>query len=361
MRFAKAIAALLLVSLCGCSDDFFTKETGGGGGGGGGGHTLYAAFSPQNGNGSLVGYTVSSVGAVTNLNLNAALGVLPSSIAITPTNQFLYVANQGGGINAFAMASDGTLTAVPNQPFVAAVTPNVLAIDPAGQILYALNAPQLQITTFNIQSDGTLLTGPVQGLTNSTLPTDLALTPSGNFLYVAGGNDTSIFQVGTDSNGNATFAQVTCSNACTGNSRAVVVHPNGAFLYVADGRGQISSFTLNSNGVPAQVGSAITGLASPVSLALDSTGNFLLAVTNGDNSLTSYSILQSGGISKVTSIQVGSSPVEVRVDPGSNTAFVANSGGNPDVSGVTVSSSGQLTAVSNAAAGGNAFAVAVTH
>ncbi len=359
MRIFPAIPLFFLLSLAGCGKGFFTKDTGGGGGSTS--HHLYAASGPQGANGTVTGLDISATGLLTSLGTSAAVGISPSAIAITPNNQFLYVANQNGNINAFSIASTGALTAVPNQPFAPGTNPIAMKIDPAGKFMYVLNLASNTVSAFRIQADGSLQVAQAQSLPLSASPFDLSLTPSGNFLYVAGQTDTFIFQIGTDSNGNNTYSQVTCTPSCTIASQVVLVHTNGSTLYVSDGKGQISSFSLSSTGVPTAVGAPITGLASPVSFALDSTGNFLLVLTSGDNNLTSFAILQNGSLSKVTSVKVGSKPVQVRVDPGSNTAFVANSGGSPDVSGFTVSSAGQFTVAGTASIGGSATALAVTH
>src|SRR5437588_4583250 len=359
MRVSKAlIAAAVVVGLAGC-DGFFTKDTPVPGGGT---HVLYATSSPSGANGTVQGFTVSSTGGLSSNGASATVSVTPKAIAITPNNQFLYVANQTGVINAFAISGSG-ITAVPNTPSVNVGNPVAMVINNAGTLLFALNlnlgAPA--ISAFRIQSDGELAPTTVQALPAANVnATDIGITPTGNFLYVAGGNDTAIFGVTTDAQGNPTYSQVTCSASCTIASQAVALHPNGAALYVADGTSQIAAYSLNSSGVPTLL-TTITGLASPNSLAVDSTGNFLLATTSGDSSLNSFAILQNGSISKVASVKTGTTPVQVRVDPGSNTAFTANSSGSPDISGFTISSSGRLTAAGTASVGGNASALAVTH
>ena len=363
MRLLQGMACVLLLSsIVGC-DHFFTKETTGGGGGGTA-HVLFAATNPASSNGTLSSFTINNGGTLSSSGNSTTLSVTPRSIAITPNNQFLYVANQTGLIDAFSI-SGTSVSPVPNTPTVNVGNPVALAVNPAGTLLFALNlnVGSPLITPFRIQSDGELATGTSQALSGANLsvtPSGLAVTPSGTFLYASGGTDTFIFKLGTDTAGNATFTQVTCNAACTIASQAVAVHPNGNFLYVADNASQIAAYSLNSQGVPTLIG-VITGLSKPNSLTFDNTSSFLLATTSGDNSLTSYGILQNGSISKVSSITAGSTPVQVSVDPNTNVAFVANSGGSPDISGFAISSSGQLTTAGTANIGGNASAVAITH
>jgi 6-phosphogluconolactonase len=363
MRFCLWMATALLLILAGC-DDFFTKENGSGTGSGT--RTLYVTSAPTGGaQGKIVSFTVGSGGVLTSTGVSAVLDPTPTAVAITPNNNFLYVGTHSGNVDSFSISGNNLTGLSP-----ASVGSGIVAVkvNPAGTVAYALNLNLASplLSPFLIQSGGTLQATNGQALpaTSSNVAYDFTITPAGNFIYVANGTDTVIYSVGSTSSGNPTFAQVTCpNNVCTIASQAVAVNPSGNLLYVSDGRTQIQAYSLASNAVPTAVGNPITGLGSPISMAFDSTGNFLLVATNGDNGLTSFGILQSGVLSKVNSVTTGLAPVQVRVDPNTNTAFTANSGGSPDVSGFSVSSSGRLAAASGATAniGGNASALAVTN
>src|SRR5579872_6061868 len=64
-----------------------------------------------------------------------------TSVAVTSSGKFVYATTdslQGGkdGINAFAVESNGSLSAVPGSPFQAGVLPGSIAVDPTGHYLY---------------------------------------------------------------------------------------------------------------------------------------------------------------------------------------------------------------------------------
>jgi 6-phosphogluconolactonase (cycloisomerase 2 family) len=358
------VPAALVVALAGCGD-FFSKDNGNNGGGGGstGTQFVFPAFGAASATSQTASFTINSDATLTSNGTALTTGVgQATDAAVTSDNQFLYV---GGfdGIAGFQISSTGALTQL-SQTSATGIIPQGMAISSDNTELFAVNltSPTLPtISSFLIQS-GALNFSTAQNLPNNSNPVGLAI--AGSFLYVADGFDTVIYQIGA-SGGAVTFAQVQCPNStCTIPSQAVAVR-SGQNLYVADPvSGQVAAYSLNgTTGVPTIIGSPVTGLADPVSLAVDGTNGFLLVLTQNDNTLSSYQLLANGGLgSKVIGVPAGTTPVQVRVNASTNTAYVANSQANHEVLGFSISSAGQLTAASTIDLQGTpATAVAATH
>jgi len=90
-------------------------------------------------------------------------------VAITPDGRFAYTGNAAGSISGYAIARNGTLTALtPGGLTATSPRPNDLAI--AGGYLYAINPNVGTVTAYRIAVDGSLVAlPPVSGL-----PTGLA-------------------------------------------------------------------------------------------------------------------------------------------------------------------------------------------
>ncbi|HXO98482.1 MAG TPA: hypothetical protein VN857_17975, partial [Chthoniobacterales bacterium] len=60
-----------------------------------------------------------------------AAGFNPESVAVDPTAQFAYVANDGSdNVSAYSIGANGALTPVPGSPFAAGLLPFSVAITP---------------------------------------------------------------------------------------------------------------------------------------------------------------------------------------------------------------------------------------
>ncbi len=91
--------------------------------------------------------TLSAFGEIFTNEPNTATGSYstgstPISVAISPLDNFVYVANQGSNnISAFALdAMTGALMPLAESPFAAADEPSAVAVDPTGSFLYVVNA-----------------------------------------------------------------------------------------------------------------------------------------------------------------------------------------------------------------------------
>ena len=119
----------------------------------------------------------------------------PVSLAMSPTAPFLFVANQtAGNITAYTVdPGTGSLVAIQASPvrrvspfpIAPASHPSSVAISPKGDFLYVANATEGTIAVFNINGKGVLAAAgsPVSVGTGAT-PTSIAVEHSGRFLYV---------------------------------------------------------------------------------------------------------------------------------------------------------------------------------
>jgi 6-phosphogluconolactonase (cycloisomerase 2 family) len=128
--------------------------------------------------GTISGYTLGSLGALTPMNSGTAFPVAPGAvlgaIAIDPTGRFLYVADSAHNkVVAFTIDQNtgvlAPLAPATGNPFATDTTPFAVSIDPSGHFLYVGNSATGTISMF------------------TTDPTTGALTPIGTGLLNYGG------------------------------------------------------------------------------------------------------------------------------------------------------------------------------
>lgn len=193
------------------------------------------------------------------------VGIHAHNIAMSPNNQFVYVAcdNPTGEVHAFsrdtstgALTPVGVVTGLPNATAV--------AVDPQSRFVYVTYTNAVEV--FQIGANGALTRiTPV-----STFPTDqsgphsLAMHPNGQTLYVANinSNTISVFRVDA-ATGVLTPIQLSPRPTTGGDPNYVAIHPNGTTLYTADannpGLDQVSRFTINADGTLTSAGTIQTG------------------------------------------------------------------------------------------------------
>ena len=124
-----------------------------------------------------------------------AAGSGPSSVAASRTAVF--VANQTtGDISVYQVGPEGGLAPV-GVPVPTGGSPTSVAVDPAGNYVYVAN--QLQLVVFNTMSNGPYPLTLVRSYNAGLTPSFVAVEPDGNFVYVVspGSNDVSGFAVST--------------------------------------------------------------------------------------------------------------------------------------------------------------------
>lgn len=211
---------------------------------------------------------VPQTGAATNPV--SVQGDAPAGIAISPNGQFLYVSSStSNNMTVFQIGTSGLLTLVPstgaNQNPISSggTTPKSIRISPNGSVLYVANSGSNNIAAFQIGTNGLLTQVPptagnpnpisVGGIT----PNGIIVSSNGQYLYsVNGGGNVSTFTIG--GGGLLTLVPPSSGNLnpvpAGTNPVAVTFSPDGQVLFVANGGGTVSSYTITTT----------TGLLAPV-------------------------------------------------------------------------------------------------
>lgn len=332
------VAVPLMLLLSGCAD--------GGGGEGGFGSGAQVAYVANSGSNDVLAYTINAAtGALVSAGTFPLAAGTPSSIAVSPNKAFVYMTlNQPlNNVVAFSInGGTGGLTAVAGS-FQAGVSPTALTVSPNNEFVFVANATSNNVTAFRINGTTGALIFEENEPTGTT-PSAVAVSPNGSFLYVSnqGSNNVSVYTI----NG-ATGALTFVENKPAGtNPSAVTVSPNGQFLYVSNqGSNNVSAFTIGGGGALTLIPStglnpnpAPVGGTAPNSLTVSPNGQFLY-VSNGGGNLAAFTIAgTTGELTLVTGspFLAGTAPSGITVEPNGQFVYVSNSGGGGNVSGYRI-------------------------
>jgi 6-phosphogluconolactonase (cycloisomerase 2 family) len=368
-----------VLALTGCREFFVPVN---GGGGSTTGDYVYVANQTT---ATLAGYSISTSGKLSSVtNSPYSLGYIPTALAVTPGNAYLYVGSLFG-LYVYSINSDGSLTAAVGGASQASVLAQSMAISPDGNWLFVLNAFTViagaaatgTISEFAINSTTGALT-PEAGtsfIVSSTSPSaqDIVVSPNGNFVIAAlgtGGDVVFPFNTSTGAFGN-TYQNLSPPSSTSDN--ALAVGPNSDYLYIArsgvSGSSGLAVYSITaSNGALTQVsGSPYTTGNGPYSVAFANTGNYLYVGNRTDNTISGFSVA-SGKLTALSGspYTTGAQPIGIVKDRTGAYMLVACAGGSPDLQlfGFDSSVVGKLTSISSTATGTdptNPIAIAATH
>lgn len=255
-----------------------------------------------------------TTGNITFHRDTASTQTQPSSVALTPSNGFLYAAgglNTAGEVYAFGVNSaSGDLSQLSNQSIGGLNSPvTSIAIDPTGTLMFAAT-PSHWVTVLTIGSDGTLAQtaqDPVtigSGGTPANAPYGTAIWPrgtaSGGFLYVTTETAANVWSFSYAANGTLTpTAGVFANNGTTQDTRGMAIDPTGTYLYVANhASGTVSAWSINqTTGDLTLVGPDVatksgitppTATVGPSSLVWDPSGQWLYCTNDVDGSVSVF-------------------------------------------------------------------------
>ena len=280
-------------------------------------------------------------------------GKNPVAIVATPNAKYLYVVHRDdSSVVLFAIGTDGKI--YPQTTYnVTGSFPLAAAVDPAGKFLYVTftyqNCPtngsnttcqpggQLYtpanpgpggVTIFPINaSDGTLGT-PLPPFNLGRAPVSITVTKN-NFVYVIAQDSATTANLFGFSE-NPSTGQLTplpgvtinpgnvvsTGYASSATPGGIIADASGSHLYVTDQVGnQVIGYSIASNGVPSQIGSAKTD-AQPAGMSIDPSGKYLYAVTFTGGSINGFTFGSNGQpilSTAAATVQAGTGPTCVSI------------------------------------------------
>ncbi|HEX4596105.1 MAG TPA: beta-propeller fold lactonase family protein, partial [Bryobacteraceae bacterium] len=272
--------------------------------------------------------------------------------------QLLYVGNSGDDtISTYVIDQDsGLLTEV--LPRAASPgSPSSVAIHPSGQFVYvtnsgnaALGANGPSIAEYSIDPNtGALALLSSVSLTPGTGPQGATIDAAGKLLFVAQGGPGNVAVYAIDPSSGGLSPVAGSPFAALPNANKVVVHPSGKFAYVSTGAtGQMLAFNIDGSGALTPVaGSPFAARNNLFWMAMDAAGQFLFAIERQDPGVLVYSVdSNTGALTPVAgspfSLPPGSTPTSVAVDPAGKFLYVSTAG-NGGVNVFTIGATGALS------------------
>ena len=261
------------------------------------------------------------------------VGVTPVGLAVTPDNNFVYVANN----NNYGFTGSDSVTVLDVNSFlpVATITgvsfnqPYTVTINASGTKAYVTNSNSTTVTIIDIQTNTVI--GTIGGFDG---PSGFAITPSGATAYVnnyggpegvMSGNGTTVRVVNLATN-TITGSPITVGTAPAG----LAVTPNGAYVYVInyiDGNidtGTISIIRTSDNTV---VGT-IPGFSGPFAIAITPDGLYAYVTNFGSNNFypygTTVSVVDLTTNTVVDTIDLAIQPAGLAITPDGRFAYASN-------------------------------------
>ena len=285
-------------------------------------------------------------------------GFLPTSVAVDMSGEFAFVTNTNGVIQ-YEILDDGAL-----QPIFQGITGNdpvSVAVNPSVNFVYVANEVSDNVSAFTFDASGLspvagspFPTGP--GIAGSA-PKSVAVDPSGQFVYVVNGGSAALVSVFAIETSSGALTPVSCLFCGTGNGPfSVAVDPSGSFVYVANSEDDnVSAYTIEASG--ALMPTPLDGMPfpagnTPVSVAVDPPGQFVYVANSLSDNVSAFTIDASSGEltpvigSPFTTGATGAGPLSVAVDPSGQFVYVANSGSASVLAFTIDTSTGALTPVS---------------
>jgi len=293
------------------------------------------------------------------------VGSSPFGIALDPSNQFAFVANQGENTISLLkidVASGSLKEVLPRTS--AGQSPGPMLMDSGGHFLFVANQGSNDISVFSIASSGALspVTQPNGSLTVpvGSTPSDLSMPNSGNLLFVSVPTFSSVYAF-TVSSGALTAAPGSPVAVADGLT-SVTASPTGNYVYIPNpATNTISGYSVHP-AAPALLqmlpGSPFVNLCgtaaaatcpTPVGAAFSPGGNHLYVANYGSTDLSQYTINTStGALTAITTTAptAGTNPSFIMFDPGGIFAYVANVG-SKSITQLKLNSDGSLSSNGN--------------
>jgi 6-phosphogluconolactonase (cycloisomerase 2 family) len=258
-----------------------------------GGSFIAGSPDPQ---GTVSAFVADSAGTLTPVPGSPFLaGILGTSLALHPTEPFLFVAsNNAPHMSVFQIdRATGGLTLI-DQHFLDGFSKHVV-VHPSGRFLYLLTVVPDQIILFDITSTGTnagRLT-PKRSFLQIRDPKFMAIHPSGRFLYTSFSMDNAINHANIDAtSGDLSNTSFTPIN---GGPESLGMKPDGGTLYVITKQNELVR-ALNialwgtNQGSVSPIDPGVKTKSNASSFAIDLLGRFAYIPNHDSRNISGYAV-----------------------------------------------------------------------
>ncbi|HTC95885.1 MAG TPA: Ig-like domain-containing protein [Terriglobales bacterium] len=298
--------------------------------------------------------TAVSIGTTTITATQSSISGNTNMRVIGPPSRFAYTANfSDNTIEEYTIGGNGQLR---DNGYVfngVGAGPQGITVDPGNNYLYVTNSNLNTVSAYTITANGTLapISGSpfASGTTLTSGPSAVAVSYRGNggkSAYAANFGENTVTAFTIANNG----ALTSPSTQAVGTSPiGVVATSDGLNVYVSNSGGApgtISEFSVSQNTGLLTPNGTINAGTSPENMAVDPFNRFLFVANTGSNNVTSYQISGiNGTLSNPNITAAGNGTLALAVDPSGHFAYAVNYLGNT-VSEYTINqSTGQLTAI----------------
>jgi 6-phosphogluconolactonase (cycloisomerase 2 family) len=292
-----------------------------------------------------------------------SLGFVPTALAITPGNKFLYVSALTGGIYLYAINTNGSITIQNNsQPVVTGSIVSTMKVDSTGAWLIVANASlsttKAVVTVYSIASTTGLLTSSgTLAVSTAGASNRMVIAPSNTNVYLTlgtGGTEAFTFNA---TNGVladvGNLAPLSAANADQG----IATDPSSVYVFVTEtGTGGVRVLKIGTSPALAEVaGSPFATGVGPSAVLVDSSGSYVYVTNRTDNTISGYVLAANGTLTAISGspFATGTNPVDIAEDStGLYVGVVCNGGGQDlEIYSFDATTGGKLDAAANATTG----------
>jgi DNA-binding beta-propeller fold protein YncE len=256
-------------------------------------------------------YNISQVSGypvhVTNANVGTGSG--PANIAMTPSGQYVYVANNADGtVSEYAVTTNGFLT--PIGVISAGTNPISIAVDPTGKYAYVANAGTNNVSQYLIGNNGVLSRmTPSTIAVNSLHPNSIAIDPSGKYAYVVTSGTVAQFTIGSS----GALTPMSVAEVGGGISPSDIdIDSSGRYAYVPYALG-VAKYDISSNGQLIRTNTQSVKFY-PSKMVIDPDGS-IYSANEKNNSVSKFDVVGDGSIvPALGGVSIGSAPISITTD-----------------------------------------------
>ena len=244
----------------------------------------------------------------------------PCYISLNPQNDFILIANYGGGsVAVVRLDGSGIPIAVTDTVHFKAGNGSIshahkVAFDPTGQRVYVTDLGLDRIWIFRLdRSSGRLISLITDGITfpNGTGPRHFVFNEAGTSLYVIGELNSTITVLNVDKDKGLVPVQTvsTLSKGFAGENSCADIHidRSGKHLYGSNrGENTIVTYNIDASGLLTLGGHSDCGGIWPRNFSIDPSGKFMLVANQRSGNIAVFKIDQRSGIpsQKIQDIKV---------------------------------------------------------